>query len=145
RQGGRRVHDAQLRASRPPTVRGEWRMASGEWEERAKLSSLTTRHSPFAIRPSKIREESMSLRYGFGLCGLFLIAALLSAGPTPEARDEQVLKEAKVATDGPGLLEFFRKRTLDDAAEDKIKGLIRQLGDDAFEVREQASGQLVAI
>jgi hypothetical protein len=122
-------------------------MANGEWRVVREDNFALSSHSPLAIRHSPLeeREESMSLRYGFGLCGLFLIAALLSAGPTPEARDEQVLKEAKVATDGPGLLEFFRKRTLDDAAEDKIKGLIRQLGDDVFEVREQASGQLVAI
>lgn len=87
----------------------------------------------------------MPLRYGLGFGCLALLVALGSAGPTPEARDEQILKEAKVATDGPGLLEFFRKRTLDAADEDKIKNLIRQLGDDAFEVREQASGQLIAI
>jgi HEAT repeat protein len=46
------------------------------------------------------------------------------------------------ATEGPGLLDEVRKRTLrpDDGA--KVVALVRQLGDDAFEAREQAQAAL---
>lgn len=60
----------------------------------------------------------------------------------PQA-DIQLLQDSKIPTDGPGLFDFFKKRSQRD--ENKIKQLIRQLGDDDFERREQASQALVAI
>jgi hypothetical protein len=77
--------------------------------------------------------------------GLLLAGALPAAEPDQVARDEQTLREAKVGTDGPALLEFFRKRTAKDVDPTKIKALVRQLGDDSFEKREQASAQLIAV
>jgi hypothetical protein len=62
----------------------------------------------------------------------------------PAAADEQVLKAAKVATDGPALLDYLKRRTMDDARREKIAGLIRQLGDNSFEVREKAKEELAA-
>ncbi|HXG12588.1 MAG TPA: HEAT repeat domain-containing protein [Gemmataceae bacterium] len=76
---------------------------------------------------------------------LVLAGAAIAAEIDPVARDEQTLRDAKLATDGPALLEFFRKRTASDADPAKVKTLIRQLGDDSFEVRERASSQLVAL
>jgi hypothetical protein len=70
---------------------------------------------------------------------------VLVADPDPGAEDEKILKDAGVATDGPNLLEFFRKRTLTKECEEKILALIRQLGDNAFRVREKASAELVAM
>ena len=71
----------------------------------------------------------------------------IPAGPAADLprikTDEQLLKGAGVPTDGPGLLQYFRRRALQDAAADKIKALIRQLGDDDFEVREKASAGLI--
>src|SRR5262249_4611904 len=64
---------------------------------------------------------------------------------TAATPDERMLREAKVPIDGPGLLEFFRQRTVDAADETRLKTLVRQLGDDSFEKREEASRQLVAI
>jgi HEAT repeat protein len=61
------------------------------------------------------------------------------------AADEQRLREAKVGTDGTALLDFFRKRTGTDARLLDIQGLVRQMGDDAFEVRQKASAELAAI
>jgi HEAT repeat protein len=49
------------------------------------------------------------------------------------------------AVDAASLLEFFRKRTLSDPERERVQALIRQLGDDAFSVREQASSELVAL
>ncbi len=65
--------------------------------------------------------------------------------PSDLALDEQVLKDNKIAADGPGLLEFFRGRTVAGNEDTRIKTLIRQLGDDDFETREKASAPLVGI
>jgi HEAT repeats/PQQ-like domain len=43
------------------------------------------------------------------------------------------------------LLGFFRKRILADADRQRIQKLIRQLGDDSFEVREKATDDLIAV
>jgi hypothetical protein len=59
--------------------------------------------------------------------------------------DEKALQAAGIATDGPGLLAFFRKQTADDAARRQVRTLIAQLGADSFEAREKASADLVAL
>jgi hypothetical protein len=60
------------------------------------------------------------------------------------AADEKALREAKVGTDGPTLLEYLRNRAPDPARLAKVKALVRQLGDDVFAKREEASKALVA-
>ncbi|MBV9125217.1 MAG: HEAT repeat domain-containing protein [Planctomycetes bacterium] len=65
--------------------------------------------------------------------------------PGSTTADEQLLQAANVPTDGPGLLDFFRKRTLPDAEGKRIQELIHQLGDDSFETREKACHLLVAM
>ncbi len=65
--------------------------------------------------------------------------------PTFELNDEQILKDDKIPSDGPGLLDFFRQHIVQVADENRIKMLIRQLGDDDFNQREEASHQLNAI
>jgi HEAT repeat protein len=77
-------------------------------------------------------------------------AFLAGAGPTAEAdadltEAEKVLREAKVGTDGPALLAFFRKRTLPPADRARLAGLVRRLGDDNFAAREKASRELLAV
>ncbi len=67
-----------------------------------------------------------------------------AADPNPVAADEQLLKAAGLGTDGPSLLDFFRKRTLTDGERDKIQIWVRQLGDNSFKVRERASFDLTA-
>jgi hypothetical protein len=69
--------------------------------------------------------------------------SMRAAEPDPVAVDEQLLKDAKVAADGPGLLTFLRKRSVSDTDLDRIKKLIRELGDDSFETRQNASTKLV--
>ncbi len=46
------------------------------------------------------------------------------------------------STEGTAPLEEFRKRTLTDATREKAMGLIKQLGDEAFAVRERAQTDL---
>ncbi len=62
-----------------------------------------------------------------------------------EPPDEEVLKDGKAPSDGPGLIEFFRQRVVHASDEGRIQGLIRQLGDDEFEKREDASLQLCGL
>jgi outer membrane protein assembly factor BamB/HEAT repeat protein len=59
--------------------------------------------------------------------------------------DQHILQKAKVPSDGPELLEFFRKRTLVKADRKQLEALVRQLGDDEFAVREKASAALVKL
>src|SRR5216684_3898718 len=81
---------------------------------------------------------------GFGACVLVFLLGVRAPAADEAAGDERLLKDNKIATDGPGLLEFFRKRAVSAADEDHLKALIRQLGDDDFWKRQQASGQLVS-
>jgi HEAT repeat protein len=61
------------------------------------------------------------------------------------AEDKQTLETAKLGTDGPALLDFFRKRTPADKDLQRADGLIRQLSEDAFPVRQKAAEGLVAL
>src|SRR5262249_45738652 len=58
--------------------------------------------------------------------------------------DEATLKAAGLSTDGASLVNFFRKRSLTEADLDKLRELIKKLGDDEFKVREQATEDLLA-
>jgi HEAT repeat protein len=57
--------------------------------------------------------------------------------------DEQLLTDAKVGTAGPALLDFLRKKTIGNEEREKIRSLIRSLGDSSFEVREKAKADLL--
>jgi hypothetical protein len=61
---------------------------------------------------------------------------------TKKQEDEKLLKEHKLATEGPALLDYFKKRTLDDKALDSAGGLVKQLGDSDYFVREKATESL---
>jgi hypothetical protein len=61
------------------------------------------------------------------------------------AADEKLVKAAGVGVDAVALLDFFRKRGGGDSKRDKILALITQLGDDAFDKREDATNQLIAL
>lgn len=75
----------------------------------------------------------------------FCVTAVPAIDPDPVAQDEQLLQAAKVATDGPALVQYFRKRIVADVDAGKLRDLIRQLGDDDFLTRERASAGLVGL
>jgi HEAT repeat protein len=79
------------------------------------------------------------------LAPLLLWLSLPQPASADETPDEQLLKQAGVAADGPGLLEFFRARIINTADEKKLQSLVRQLGDDSYPVREEASKKLTAL
>jgi HEAT repeat protein len=59
--------------------------------------------------------------------------------------DLAVLRDKSVPSDGPGLLSFFKKRTMSEAIRKKIAGLIGLLGEDDFATREKATTELIDI
>src|SRR5947209_2794284 len=75
---------------------------------------------------------------------LVVLAAGTAQGDEQTAADEATLRKANVASDGPALLEFFRKRSLSEADQQRLAATVRQLADPDFAVREKASADLVA-
>jgi hypothetical protein len=92
-----------------------------------------------------VLEEKTDMRHRLlaGSALMFVLALAMPACAAEDtAADEKTLREAKIPTDGPALLQHLRNHAVDEA---KIKSLIKQLGDDSFVVREGASKQLAAI
>src|ERR1700722_17459625 len=87
-------------------------------------------------------DQEVAARQGVDFTVLAEAPADATTPATPMS-DEAALRAAKIPTDGAGLIEFFRKR-LEAADENRLRGLVAQLGDDVFQKREQASAQLVA-
>jgi HEAT repeat protein len=79
------------------------------------------------------------------LPGLFLSSEIIAAEPNPFAADEQILRAAKIGSDGPSLLEYFRQQKPASGQLEKIQVLIRRLGDRSYEAREKASKDLAAM
>jgi HEAT repeat protein len=80
----------------------------------------------------------MAMAFALTACGLGP-----PAGKEESCSDEALLREAGVITDGAGLIRFLRERS--GATPEEVRALIRQLGDDEFAKREQASRRLVAL
>jgi len=93
--------------------------------------------------------SSLLLRItALGLC--LLLVGLVIPPPSKAAADDvtadvTALKAAGVETTGPGLLAFFKKRTLSSEKRDKIAKLVEQLGADDYETREKATEDLIKL
>src|SRR5207244_3907918 len=83
----------------------------------------------------------------FPLVALVFLSSLYTAfAEDPErVRDEQILREAGIAFDGPALLSYFRKRSISDEQRQQILDLIRKTGDESFAVRRKGSADLEAL
>jgi hypothetical protein len=73
------------------------------------------------------------------------LTTVAAAADDPAREDEQALAAVHLGTDGPTLLNFFRKHTPVDTDREKVRALIAALGDDSYQVREHASDELVAL
>jgi hypothetical protein len=83
---------------------------------------------------------------GFAAALAFLFPTTLPAASNPEEEaDQKLLQAAKVGTDGPALLEFFRKQTVAKIDQGRIAQLVRRLGDKNYRVRRNATAGLKAI
>jgi HEAT repeat protein len=80
-------------------------------------------------------------------CAALLLGGALSAPAqeVDEAADVLKLQTAGLPTDGPGLLAFFRQRTRESVAPDKLKELIGKLGDKDKDERARAARELVGL
>jgi hypothetical protein len=79
------------------------------------------------------------------IVAVFLAALLPAAAPRPADEDEKLLRANGLPTDGPGLLDYLRKRIASPLSEERLRQLIEQLGDDTFARREEASQQLLLL
>lgn len=76
------------------------------------------------------------------------VANLLVNSPAaekPADTEAAALKAAGIPTDGPGLADYFKRRTATLSDQTHLKGLVRQLGDDEFTKREAATRLLVML
>jgi hypothetical protein len=78
------------------------------------------------------------------------VAAWVAGGGDPPAKtdpllaqDEQILKKAGLATDASALLEYFRRRTPDEAEQKALKQRAAQLGSQVYPVRVKATEELI--
>lgn len=84
-------------------------------------------------------------RTATALLSLLVLIPFSQAEPTLDA-DEALLRGAKIATDGPGLVAYFKNRLVkSEDDQKKIDDLIQKLGSQRFRDREQAAEKLVAI
>jgi hypothetical protein len=85
--------------------------------------------------------RSLPVLFCLALAGQHLSAS----GSEPASADEQLLRYARLPTDGPALLELFRKRTATESDWQRVRALVRQLGSPVYQARERASGELLAL
>lgn len=74
-----------------------------------------------------------------------ILGAVAPEDPGTTTADEDALRRVGVATDGPALLKYLENLTVTASSRDKIKELIKKLGDDTFDEREKAQAQLIAL
>jgi HEAT repeat protein len=96
----------------------------------------------------RVQSQSVTARGRLVTLSFASIVALLSVLPALAAddaasADEETLKSAGVGSDAPALVAFLHKHVLADKEREAIESLIRQLGDERFAVREEASDKLV--
>lgn len=77
-----------------------------------------------------------------GFISLLLAQSALTSSSEAVSADERVLSAARIATDSPSLLAFFRKRTIKSDDWERMNALVRQLGERSYQIREKASVEL---
>lgn len=86
----------------------------------------------------------LAVVFAFVIC-LGFVPRLPGRGPDSLSADERALKDAGISTETPALLDFMRKRTLDDGGYKRVQQLVTQLGDQSFRLREKASAELISL
>ncbi len=63
--------------------------------------------------------------------------------PKIDKLDQDILSRAKLPTDGPALLAFFKKRVLPEKERPEVERIVRRLGSSSYQVREKATLALI--
>lgn len=63
--------------------------------------------------------------------------------PRLDPLDEEILRRAKLSTDAPALLDFFRKRILPEKDRPAVQRLVQRLGSPSYHIREKAMLALI--
>ncbi|GIW80496.1 MAG: hypothetical protein KatS3mg105_2303 [Gemmatales bacterium] len=79
------------------------------------------------------------------LTSAITLALMGAAGAQTETSDEEILRSVGMSTEGDALLQFVRNQIQVASNTDQIKEMIRKLGDDSFQTREQATNELIAL
>src|SRR5262245_53221973 len=87
-----------------------------------------------AVRMLAVQEAELMARQGKA-----------TSGPQADGGDEDLLRSVSIPTDGPGLLNYFRLRSLGQATPERLADLIEQLGDKSPIAAQKASGELASI
>jgi hypothetical protein len=83
-------------------------------------------------------------------CTLTLLALVLVVPPAradgeETQADEEAVRGAGLETEGPALVDFFRKRTPGEKVRQNIETLVRALGSKSFRIRQNACKELVVL
>ncbi len=73
---------------------------------------------------------------------VLMSSTVFAAPPPPPDADEAFLRKQGLPTDSAGLIRFLQERTGEAATPERIRQLVRQLGDENFQRREEASQRL---
>jgi hypothetical protein len=109
----------------------------------AGRSDVTLWFDPEAGYPKRVEYRTKSAALGKEVATAVVLDDYRAIDPAAE--EERALKAAKVATDAAGLLEFLRRQARTGADLDKVRALVKRLGDDSFEEREKATEALIAL
>src|SRR5262249_55478008 len=92
---------------------------------------------------------AMRTKFLLGFAVLLLVGLTSGADKSSTELDSELsfdlkaLEEAKLGTNGPALLAFLRQRTLPDDERARLAEMVRRLGDDDFDVREEAGKSVI--
>ena len=90
-----------------------------------------------ALAPAAAQKQVLILQPGLGG------TTAVPTTTTPALSDEEALKSAGLSTtDGAKLIGYLKLRTVSDAEQGKIQGLIKKLGGDLFDDRIKAGEEL---
>jgi HEAT repeat protein len=123
-----------------PSVRLRAALALARAQDAAGISQLISLLTELPLEQARLAED-----YLVDLAGEQAPQVALHAEEAARRRCRDAWMTWWSKTEGPGMLDELRTRTLSDATRQKGLALIQRLGDDQFTVREKAAAELRAL
>src|SRR5437773_4267738 len=92
-----------------------------------------------------MRSHTAGLTWAFAIFSSLVLAVRLPGKVEPIDPDEQLLRQSQLTINGPSLLEFLHRRSPREVDPLRLDQLIRQLGDNRFQQREEAAKKLMTV